>query len=246
MIGRNSLLVIARRAVARQSSSQPWRRLLRCCFATPRNGILLFLLSSFLLASCSTSTPPPSTPEVVSVYSSSAAEPWLSELYDCGAQQNNILSRVDDPSTADISLRVGEPELLSVPAFQIDTEEILIVTHRQSPIQNLSLEQAQTLFAQGDPSVQVWVYASEADVQEVFDQLVMDGRNVTSSAKIAANPQQMSETLVNESNTVGILPRHWKVGDSRFVFTIPNIPVLALTRSEPQGVIKELISCLQK
>ena len=211
--------------------------------------IFLFSLTLFslLVSSCSTGTPPPSRPEVVSVYSSSAAEPWLSELYDCGATQGNaVLSRVDDPSAADISLRVGEPEFLSVPAFQIDTEEILIVTHRQSPIQNLTLEQAQTLFTQGDPSVQVWVYASDADVQGVFDQRVMAGRSVSSSAKIAVNPQQMSETLVNEPNTVGILPKHWKVGDSRFVFTIPNVPVLALAKLEPQGVIKELIACLQK
>jgi hypothetical protein len=74
----------------------------------------------------------------------------------------------------------------------------------------------------------------------------MAGRSVTPSARIAVNPQQMSDTLVNEPSTVGILPKHWKVGDSRFVFTIPNVPVLALTRSEPQGVIKELIACLQK
>jgi hypothetical protein len=94
--------------------------------------------------------------------------------------------------------------------------------------------------------VQVWVYASDADVQQVFDHFVMAGRSVVSSAKIAVNPQQMSDTLVNEPNTVGVLPKHWKAGDSRFVYTIPNVPVLAMTKSEPQGVIKELISCLQK
>jgi hypothetical protein len=142
---------------------------------------------------------------------------------------------------------VGEPEFLNSPAYQIDTDGILIVTHRQSPIQNLNLEGVRALFAgQGDPSVQVWVYASGEDVQEVFDQVVMEGRNVTSSARIAVNPQQMSDTLVNESNTVGILPRHWKVGDTREVFTVATVPVLAITNSEPQGVIQDLIACLQK
>ena len=67
-----------------------------------------------------------------------------------------------------------------------------------------------------------------------------------SSALIAVNPQQMSDTLVNQSNTVGILPRHWKAGDSREVFAVATVPVLALTESEPQGVILDLISCLQK
>lgn len=207
--------------------------------------VIFFLLFSFFLFSCSTSTPP-ATPQVVTVYSTSAAKPWLPPLYDC-AGSASVLSRVDDPSSADIVLRVGEPKVLSSSAFQIDTEEILIVTHRQSPVQNLTLEGTRALFmGQGDPSVQVWVYASGEDVQEVFDQFVMEGRSVTSAARLAANPQHMSDTLVNESNTVGILPRHWKVGDVRDIFTVATVPVLALTESEPQGVVKELIGCLQQ
>jgi hypothetical protein len=142
---------------------------------------------------------------------------------------------------------VGEPEFLAASAYQIDMEEILIVTHRQSPVQNLTLEEARTLFAgQGDPSVQVWVYPSGEDVQGVFDQVVMAGRSVSSSARLAVNPQQMSDTLVNESDTVGILPRHWKAGDTREVFTVATVPVLAIANSEPQGVIREMIACLQK
>jgi hypothetical protein len=212
--------------------------------AAPRNDILLFLLSSFLLFSCSTSTPP-STPQVVTVYSTSAAQPWLAPLYNC-AGSSVALSRVDDATSADIVLQVGEPKVLSSAAYQIDTEEILIVTHRQSPVQNLTLEEARALFAgQGDPSVQVWVYAPGEDVQQVFDQAVMAGRSVTSSARLAANPQQMSDTLVNESNAVGILPRHWKAGDVREVFSVATVPVLAITSSELQGTIQKLIACLQ-
>jgi hypothetical protein len=214
-------------------------------FRVARNDILLLFLSSVLLFSCSTSTPPAPS-QAVTVYSTSAAEIWLYPLYDC-AGSSAALTRVDDPASADIILRVGEPKFLASSAFQIDTEEILIVTHRQSPVQNLTLEEARALFAgQGDPSMQVLVYASGEDVQEVFDQVVMAGGSVTSSARLAVNPQQMSDTLVNEANTVGVLPRHWKMGDTREVYTVATVPVLALTNSEPQGVIQELIACLQK
>lgn len=209
------------------------------------NDILLFLLSSLILFSCSTSTPA-ATPPVVTVYSTSAAQPWLPPLYDC-AGSSIVLSRVGDADSADIILRVGEPPFPASYAYQIDTEEILIVAHRQSPIQNLTLEGARALFAgQGDPSVQVWVYASGEDVQDAFDQAVMAGRSVSSSARLAVNLQQMSDALVNESNAVGILPRHWEMGDVREVFTVATVPVLVLTNSEPQGVIQELIACLQK
>jgi len=183
---------------------------------------------------------------VVGVYSTAAAEPWLHELYDC-AGTSPVLSRVDNQSAAEIVLRVGEPKPLTAFAYQIASEDILIVAQRQSPIQNLTLDQARSLFAgQADPSVQVWVFAPGEDVQQVFDQFVMDGRAVSSSAHIAINPQQMSDTLVNQANTVGILPRHWKVGDSREVFAVATVPVLALTQSEPGGMIKELIACLQQ
>lgn len=158
-----------------------------------------------------------------------------------------MLSRVDDSNSADIILQIGEPAILSSFAYQIDSEEILIVTQRQSSVQNLTLDDARALFmGLGDPSVQVWVYASDADVQRVFDQFVMEGRSVASSAKVAVNPQQMSDTLVNESNTVGILSRHWKAGDSREVFSVATVPVLAITRNQPEGVVKELLTCLQK
>lgn len=212
--------------------------------------IYLFFISAILISSCSASTPPPSALQVLSVYSSFAAEPWLSELYNCAATQNNVvLSRVDDPNSAEIALQLGEPALISSFAYQFDSEEILIVTHRQSSVQNLTLEEAQALFmglGDADASVQVWVYVSDADVQRVFDQFVMEGRSVTSSALIAVNPQQMSDTLVNQSNAVGILPRHWKVGDVRDVYSVGNVPVLAITQIEPQGAVRQLIGCLQE
>ena len=88
-----------------------------------------------------------SSTEIVSVYATSAAQPWLTELYTCADNSSVILNlAADDP---DIFLRVGEPEIIISPVYQIDEEEILIVTHRESPIQNLTLAQAQELFGQG-------------------------------------------------------------------------------------------------
>ncbi len=203
---------------------------------------ILFLLSSFI-SSCTPVTQTPQA-EIVSVYATSAAQPWLTELYTCADNSSVILNlTADDP---DILLRVGEPEIIISPVYQIDEEEILIVTNRESPIQNLTLAEVQELFAQGNASAQVWVYASDADVQIVFDQLVMKGRSVTTFAGLATSPQQMSDLLNAEKDAVGILPRHWKAGTVRDVFSAGTVPVLAITKEEPQGALKELISCLQK
>lgn len=205
--------------------------------------VSIFLLSSLLLISCTPATQTSQT-EVVDVYATSAAQPWLTELYACAENSSVVLNvNADEP---DIYLRLGEPEVIISPVYQIDEEEILVVTNRESSIQNLSLEEAQDLFAQGNPSVQVWVYASGADVQIMFDQLVMKGRSVTSLARLATSPQQISDLLNTEKDSVGILPRHWKVGSVRDVFSAGFVPVLAVMKEEPKGAVLDLLSCLQK
>ena len=243
----NHIHVVARSALdlCDEAISRTARRLLRAKVHRPRNDIILILLSSLLLFSCSTKTSQASL-QPVSVYSTFAAEPWLTDLYAC-ADSVATLIRVDDPNSADIALQIGEPDFLSLFAYQIDEEEILVAANRQSPIQNLTREQAQALFTGlGDPSAQVWVYASGDDAQKVLDQFVMEGRGVSSSAFIAVSPRQMSDELASQPNAVGILPRHAMADGLREVLAITTVPVLALAKSEPQGAINQLVGCLQK
>ena len=211
-----------------------------------RATLFLNFLLMLLVASCVPANTPDSDVQIVSVYTTPATQLWLADIYAC-AQTGTVVRVTNNPNSADMSLRLGEPDYQPASVYQIDTEEILIVTHRQSPVQNMTMEEARALFAgQDDSSVTVWTYASGEDVQRVFEQAVMQGRSVTSQARMAVSPGHMSDTLNNEPNTVGILPRHWKVGDSRFVYTIPDVPVLALVNEEPQGAIQEIIACLQK
>ncbi|MFN8414346.1 MAG: hypothetical protein U0Z26_18340, partial [Anaerolineales bacterium] len=161
------------------------------------------------------------------------------------ADKNSLTLNVTS-ETPEIVLQVGEPKDLLTPAFKIDEEELLVITHRESPLQNMNLEEVQALFAgQGDPSMQVWVYASDEDVQVLFEQAVMNGRSVSSLAKLAVSAQQMSDQLNADSHSVGILPRHWKAGSTRDIYSIGTYPVLAITRSIPQGAVQTLITCLQ-
>jgi hypothetical protein len=205
-----------------------------------------FLILIILTVGCTPAANPIPEPQIINIYSTPATQPWLAGAYPC-APAGTVISVASDPVSADIFLRLGEPDNLFTPAYEIDTDEILVVTNRQSPLQNMTLDQVRELFAgQGDPSVQVWVYASGEDVQRVFEQAVMQGRSVTSLARLATSPQHMSDTLNNEPNTVGILPHHWKTGESRFIFTIPDVPVLAIVTEQPQGAIQEIIACLQK
>lgn len=211
-----------------------------------RQSAFRFLFSALcfsLLISC-VSPAQPSQTEVITAYATTSAHPWMQDLFAC-ANEKSIIVKVaaDDP---DIALRVGEPETLVSPAYQIGEEELLIVTHRQSLVQNLTLQEVQVLFAgQGDPSMQVWVYSSGMDVQRLFDQFVMEERSVTSFARIAVSPQEMSDILNSESNTIGILPKRWMAGDVREVYSIGAFPILAVTKEEPEGAAKLVLGCLQ-
>jgi len=213
--------------------------------APVRHLASLLLASLSFLAACATPASV-ATPQLLKVYATSGAQPWLPEFYECAERTSTIIDLVA-PQEAEILVRLGEPKLLASPAFQLDTEDILIVTHRRSPVQNLTLTEARALFAgAGDPAVQIWVYPVGEDVQEVFDQAVMSGRPVTSLARIAGTPQQMSDFLNAGQNAVGILPRHWKAGDTREVFLAATVPVLAITPAEPTGAVRDLLACVQK
>jgi len=201
---------------------------------------ILGVLLLYLPAACA----PTPLPEqlMVSAYASPAAEPWLTDLYTCAARSNTAIN-ISAASPA-IALRIGEPETLTTPAFQIGSEEILIVTQRQNPLE-LTVDEARTLFAQGGGTGQVWVYPADTDLQKAFEQLVMQGRRITSSAGVTVSPQEMSAALLSDPAALGILPRRALTDDLRVVASAGSVPVLALTKEELQGEIAALISCLQ-
>ncbi len=212
---------------------------------------LLLFITACSAAPTNTATP---TPPVIKVYATSAAQAWQTDLFKCAAQQSAVLT-LSDPGSADISLRIGEPESLSMPAFQLGWDEILVVVNKTHSFQQLRTEQVSGLFtgeisnwSQIAPAetgaVQVWVFADGDDTQQVFAKTLM-GKPVISSARLATSPAEMSNAVANDPNAVGILSRRWKTGNLADVYVAASAPILAITPLAPQGAIKNLLSCLQ-
>ncbi|PWH11727.1 MAG: hypothetical protein DDG60_16895 [Anaerolineae bacterium] len=185
-------------------------------------------------------------PPVVSVYASPTAEPWLEAVYACAAEISVVIRLSVSQSAADIRLRLGEPPNLTTPAYQIGAEDVLVVTHPQNPLADLTMEDVRRLFAEGGENVEVWVYASGGEVQELFEREVMHGTRIHALARLALHPEQMLESLERDSRAVGLLPRRWLRAPLREAFALRDVPVLAITPGEPQGAVKELIACLQQ
>lgn len=229
--------------------------------STTLKKILFCLL--FFVTACS--APPADnaaltpSPVVVKVHATTAAQAWQSELFDCAARYAVVLV-LSDPGSADISLRIGEPENLSIPAFQLGLEEILVVVNQARSSKQLQVKQVVQLFTgeirdwsdvthstytvQNGGTVQVWVFSNGEDVQQVFATWLA-GRPVVSGARLAASPEAMVRAIADDPNAVGILSRHWKTENISDVYVAASAPVLAVTPSEPQGIVKDLLACLQ-
>ncbi len=222
------------------------------------NFFLPLTFCSLLLASCSPAAPT-AAPEPITVQYSAAAQPWLPGVYDCAGgtpifAEQRAVQYFD--SSADLAIRLGEPEQMTTPAFEIGIEEIIVVVHSQNPITNLSLAQVRELFSGRisdwsqlggpDAPIQVWIYAPGEDIQQAFEAAVMQGAAVTSLARLATSPDGMSQAIASDANAIGILPRRWKAENVREAYVAASVPVLAITSAEPQGAVKDLLACLQE
>ncbi len=216
------------------------------------------LLNLLLLASCSPAAPG-ALPKPFTVQYSAAAQSWLAGLYDCAGETPVIADQRAAQyfdSSADLAIRLGEPEHSTTPAFEIGIEEIIVIVHPQNPVEELGVVDVRGLFSGrirnwsqaggADTPVQVWSYSPGEDIQQIFAASVMRGAAVASLARLAASPDEMAQVIANDAGAVGILPRRWLTEDVQEVYVAATVPVLAIASAELQGAVKDLLACLQE
>ena len=224
-----------------------------------KRSFAFIILACLLLDSCTSPTPTISL-ELITVQYTGAAVPWLASMYECAG--TNLVSAEQrtadflDLQSVDLAIRIGQPNDLTFPAYQIGEEEILLIVNPQNKVTDLTTEQARGLFTGqildwqevngSRESVQVWVYSPGEDVQQIFEQILLGGSPVTSTARLATGPDEMIQAVASDVNAVGILTRHWKMDNVTGIYSVATVPVLALTASEPQGIVQEMLACLQK
>ena len=219
------------------------------------------VLAVLLLCACAPeNVSAPSTTQVMAVYGTAAAQPWLTKLYDCAAGQSAVLSKVNDPQSAAIVLRLGELQGPATSAFQVGHDTLEVWTNVQNPVTSLSAPQVRQLFSGEirnwvsiggtDAQVNVWVYAEEDDVQQAFETTSMAGNPITSLARLATSPNEMEQAIADDKDAIGILSgglaSSSPVAGGHSVYTSGSVPVLAITPAEPQGTVKDLLGCMQK
>lgn len=224
---------------------------------------LLALL--LLLGACA----PPSTetPVVLTVQYTAAARPWLVAVEDCAAATGAIVRPEERAAaafdlTADLAIRIGEPDVFPAPAYQIGEEQIILVVHPQNPVAALDLPALQSIFSGQtanwrdvgglDRPIQVWVYPAGEDLQQIFRAAVLQNRPLVSTARLAASPEDLAAVVGSDPAAVGFLPGR-QVPETLRRLILPveaqtalTVPVLALLGPEPPEVIGDLLPCLQR
>lgn len=213
-----------------------------------------------LLPSCS-AAPPVSKPEELTVQYTAASIPWLATLYNCAG--GNVITTFQsvadylDPQSANLVIRIGKPDYPASFAYQIATDELLVIVNLKNHTIKLTAIQVYELFTGQiqswktingtDAPVQVWVFPAGEDLQEIFNQIILDGSPITSTAHLANNPNEMLQAVEKDANAIGIITQSWKTGNISGVYTTTsNLPVLAITFSKPQGTIAQILACMQK
>ncbi len=215
----------------------------------------LVSLSCMLLALTACAGPQAQdTPQIIKLYASSAVYPWLDAVYKCAPSSGAVVV-LSTRDSADIGLNFGAPDGLSSAAFRIGRDDLLVVVQPQTGVGPLTTDQVRMLFSGqitqwagvggANLPVEVWSYSPSEDIQKVFDEQVMQGEPIVSLARLAVSAQAMSDSVGANPGSIGILPRRWKAGNTEVVFTLPALPVLAVTSSPPHGAVQNLIGCLQ-
>jgi ABC-type phosphate transport system substrate-binding protein len=163
-----------------------------------------------------------------------------------------VLSQEAD---SDITLRLSEPQELAFPAYQVGSDELLVITHPLVGVGGLTPVQVEGLFAGqftswssvggSDQPVHVWAYAAAVDIQSYFERVILHDRPVSSLARLAVSAQHMSDSVGSVPGSIGLLPRRWATGNLHEALLVANIPVLALTQSAPSGEVAHLLECMQ-
>ena len=225
-----------------------------------KHAIVYILLACIFLSSC-TSAAPTTKSKQLNIQYSAASIPWLAGLFNCAggdviaAEQRGAAFL--GPSSADMVIRLGLPGDPNPFSYQIGTDKLLVITNRNNPATTLTADQIHGLFTGQiqnwktihgtDAPVDVWVYPAGEDIQGIIVQTMLDGSPVSSSARLANNPEDMLQAIEKDVNAVGIIPSRWKNGNVSGVYTAPgNFPVLAISTTKPQATLANILACMQK
>jgi len=178
------------------------------------------------------------SPRVLQVAYTPALEGLGSILSSCANQQTSfsmVVSESPTPSLqsigADVMLRLGAPQSLSLPSFTLGSESLIFVVNTENPLQQLTLDQLRQIFSGKfanwaefqqfcpecfstdlpesvkNAGIALNFYAEGEDIQSAMESNLMAGvLPARSQALLIPDPFAMIEAIGSSQTAIGFVP----------------------------------------
>lgn len=220
-----------------------------------------FLIGILALSACGSPQPEAvvQTEGIYYVHITPALRPFWPAVQTCAAQQEDavivIQERFYDPAdVADLTIHLGEPPELPAFSAPLAHETIVAVVNAQNPVSDLSPRQVQDIFHAaanswadfgGKGAIQVWALLEGDETRQHFEHLVLQPLRLTPNTRLAPDEELLAQSVSEDPAAIGYLPGAWVNEQLKAIELGIQLPVLALANSEPPGVMRDLLVCIQ-
>ncbi len=225
-----------------------------------RNFILLTALA-LLSAACARVeyAPPPPTPQTLSV-SYTPALGWIqSPLNTCASAMPQVALFVEEnppqvSSTAAIALRYGPlpEENTTGYAALLGMDTLVVIAHPDIPSGQLETLDVRQHYTSLMSEYTTFSYSTEDELRQAFDSLVLQGQRVSPHSLLAPNPAAVQQAISEGEEAIGYATQNWlnNFSGQSAPLTSPTgellqLPILAITPEEPQGLTRLFVTCLE-
>ena len=233
--------------------------------------VFILALVAGLITGCATQPPgdPAPTPTALRIEITRSLE-WLRPaMAECAQQTQGLTLSVQSTAVTDQSLEDGDVLLrwsslapASAAPFEIGKDMLAVIVNPENPVDTLDAAQLKDFYsgqaavwtdAEGASSgaVQTWVYPAGDDAQLLLTSTLLADLPIATTARIAPNPAAMLEAVAADPLAIGFLPARWLDSTVRQITVTGyasdqwTLPILAVTRSEPSGITRDWLLCVQ-
>jgi ABC-type phosphate transport system substrate-binding protein len=217
---------------------------------------------------------PASTPAAIQITYPTSLQKWMDNLAKCAANDPQVALYVNQANHWKSDLSSNEADLefaqLNTPTSdfyltQLGWEQLVVVVNQGNKLSKLSTPQLIAIFSgqtvkwpdASTQPIQVWELPDGDPLHAIFDRIVMQGKSVTSQAMLAPDSAAMLQAVVDDPDSIGYLPASWITshdselsGDVKIIQLEDSLAsqlhqtVVAITRNEPVGPMREILVCL--
>jgi len=218
--------------------------------------LLLVPLILILLTGCQPVEDDPADIPVYEFNYSPAVRPILPAIYACATEFPDVIFAPQENyyQGSGLSIRLGEPEIMSTFSIPLAYDEIVLITNPANPvtgwtdfriinIMNGRIDNWNYLGWEGE--VEIWLPGDDDEVRYLFNMHLLDDNPVSLLAFLANEHRNILDAVAGNPFAVGILPASFTDNSISVHSLNIRVPVLALYDTELDQVQTDFLLCLQ-